>query len=251
MLARAAQEADFAQWLLRVASGHASSESPPAPLSITATVERGAAGPGETLVAAALTPEDQRIHMKQRRNDALRLRENPESWSRLALDAFKELAMNSPGSAVAILDQSGFRAAFNDFVVHTRYFQLTKNLMESAGVKVFVAGHVSSSIHDIDKLDPIMLTGYGERWEDTKHTALWRVCVQSHFSLNTHHQQNKLWYLEDYDDKDIECCMKALPELLCDKASRKLQKELDVVVSPAMWDLAEGRPSGKPKLTAT
>ncbi|KAL3222341.1 hypothetical protein MRX96_028440 [Rhipicephalus microplus] len=57
MLARAAQEADFAQWLLRVASGHASSESPPAPLSITATVERGAAGPGETLVAAALTPE--------------------------------------------------------------------------------------------------------------------------------------------------------------------------------------------------
>ncbi|KAL3217212.1 hypothetical protein MRX96_006113 [Rhipicephalus microplus] len=49
MLARAAQEADFAQWLLRVASGHASSESPPAPLSITATVERGAAGPGETL----------------------------------------------------------------------------------------------------------------------------------------------------------------------------------------------------------
>ncbi|KAL3191419.1 hypothetical protein MRX96_059800 [Rhipicephalus microplus] len=44
MLARAAQEADFAQWLLRVASGHASSESPPAPLSITATVERGRRG---------------------------------------------------------------------------------------------------------------------------------------------------------------------------------------------------------------
>ncbi|KAL3188533.1 hypothetical protein MRX96_003493 [Rhipicephalus microplus] len=49
MLARAAQEADFAQWLLRVASGHASSESPPAPLSITATVERGGGGAGRDI----------------------------------------------------------------------------------------------------------------------------------------------------------------------------------------------------------
>ncbi|KAL1471604.1 hypothetical protein MTO96_039855, partial [Rhipicephalus appendiculatus] len=72
--------------------------------------------------------------------------------------------------------------------------------MESAGITVFVAGHASSSIHDIDKLDPIMLAGYSERWEDTKHTALWHVCVRSHFSINTHRQQNELWHLEDSDD---------------------------------------------------
>ncbi|KAH8037607.1 hypothetical protein HPB51_015041 [Rhipicephalus microplus] len=152
--------------------------------------------------------------------------------------------------------------------------QLKKNLMESAGIEVFVASHASSSIHDIDKLDPVMLAGYGERWEDTKHTSLWRACVESHFSLITHYQQNEVWHLEESHDKDIKCCMKALPELLCDKASRNLQKELDGVMSPAMWDvdrrfysgmpqvwldgvteiakqLAEGGPSGKPKLTAT
>ncbi|KAL1443835.1 hypothetical protein MTO96_045805 [Rhipicephalus appendiculatus] len=143
--------------------------------------------------------------------------------------------------------------------------------MESAGITVFVSGHASSSTHDIDKLDPIMLAGYSERWEDKKDTALWHACLESHYSLNTHHQQNELWHLEDSDDKE---CWKALPELLCDKSSRSLQKELNGVVSPDMWtvqtqfylgmpevwlervtrmaaQLAERTPSGEANVTAT
>uniref|UniRef100_A0A224Y8G1 Uncharacterized protein n=1 Tax=Rhipicephalus zambeziensis TaxID=60191 RepID=A0A224Y8G1_9ACAR len=191
--------------------------------------------------------EDDRIRMKKRRHAALRLRSNPERWSRIALNAMRELATDSSGPAVANLVQSGFLAAFKDFAVHTRYFQLTKNLMESAGITVFVAGHASSSIHDIDKLDPIMLAGYSERWEDTKHTALWHVCVGSHFSINTHHQQNELWHLEDSDDKERRC-WKALPEVLCDKASRKLQKELNGVVSPDMWEVDKKFYLGMPEV---
>ncbi|KAL3238802.1 hypothetical protein MRX96_021832 [Rhipicephalus microplus] len=180
--------------------------------------------------------ENERICMKQRRDAALRLKSNPERWSRITLDALRELAVDSPGPAVAILAQSGFLAAFEDFAVHTRYFQVTRNLMESAGITVFVSGHASSSIHDVDKLDPIMLAGYSERWEDGKDTSLWRACLESHYSLNPHHQQHQLWHAEDSDDKERDC-WKALSELLCDKSSRRLQKELDRVVSPEMWTL--------------
>ncbi|KAH7943029.1 hypothetical protein HPB52_004012 [Rhipicephalus sanguineus] len=217
--------------------------------------------------------EDERIRMKKRRDAALRLRSSPERWSRLALDALRELATDSSGPAVATLVESGLLAVFKDFAVHTRYFQVTKKLMESAGITVFVAGHASSSTHDIDKLDPIMLAGYTDRWEDTKRTALWYLCVHSHYSLNTHHQQHELWHAEDSDDKERERC-KALPELLCDKASRKLQKELNGVVSPDMWSveakfylgmpevwldrvtrmarqLAERTPSGESNVTVT
>lgn len=217
--------------------------------------------------------EDERIRMKQRRDTALRLRSKPKLWSTLAFAALKELASDSPGHAVATLDHSGLLAAFKDFAAHTHYFQVTRNLMESAGVKVSITANASSCIHDIDKLDPIMLAGYSERWEDVRDTALWHVCVDSHFALNTHHQQNELWHSEDCDDKEQEC-WKALPELLCDKASRKLQKELKGVVSPEMWtvetqfylgmpevwlkcarqmaeQLAEGTPSAASHITVT
>lgn len=189
--------------------------------------------------------ENERIRMKQRRDAALWLRSNPGRWSRIALDALRELAAESAGPAVAILVQSGFLAAFKDFAVHTRYFQVTRNLMESAGITVFVSGHASSSIHDVDKLDPIMLAGYSERWEDKKDTSLWRACLESHYSLNPHHQQHELWHAEDSDDKEREC-WKALAELLCDKSSRRLQKELDGVVSPEMWTVQTQFYSGMP-----
>ncbi|KAL1443834.1 hypothetical protein MTO96_045804, partial [Rhipicephalus appendiculatus] len=68
--------------------------------------------------------ENERIRMKQRRDAALRLRSNPERWSRIALDALRELAADSHGPAVATMTQSGFLAAFKDFAVHTRYFQV-------------------------------------------------------------------------------------------------------------------------------
>ncbi|XP_049522905.1 uncharacterized protein LOC125945262 isoform X2 [Dermacentor silvarum] len=176
---------------------------------------------------------EERIRMKQRRNAALRLRSKPKLWSALVFAAFRELASDSPGHAVATLAHSGLLVAFKDFAIHTHYFQVTRKLMESAGVTVSITANASSCIHDIDKLDPIMLTGYSERWEDARDTALWHVCVDSHFALNTHHQQNELWHSEDCDDKEKKC-WKAMPELLCDKASPKLQKELNGIVSPEM-----------------
>lgn len=180
--------------------------------------------------------EDERIRMRQRRCAALRLRSKPERWSRLVLDALCELATDSPGSSVATLAQSGLLAVFTDFATHIHYFQVTRSMMESAGVPVYVTANASSSTHDIDKLDPIMLVGYSERWEDKRDTALWNACLESHYSLSPHHQQHKLWHAEESDHKEQDC-WKALSELVCDKASRKLQKQLRGTVSPDMWTM--------------
>ncbi|KAH9365589.1 hypothetical protein HPB48_009203 [Haemaphysalis longicornis] len=110
--------------------------------------------------------------------------------------------------------------------------------MESAGVVVSVSANGSSSVHDVDKLDPIMLVGYCERWEDIRDTALWRACLESHYALNTHHQQNELWHYKDDEKEKQRECHKALPELLCDKSSRCLQKELNGIVSSKMWSVS-------------
>lgn len=182
------------------------------------------------------TPEG-RIHMKHRRKAAVRLRRNPERWSRLVLAGLRELATNSPGPATATLRHAGLFSAFQDFAVHIHYFQVTKKIMESAGVVVSVSANGSSSVHDVDKLDPIMLVGYCERWEDIRDTALWRACLESHYALNTHHQQNELWHYKDGEKEKQRECHKALPELLCDKSSRCLQKELNGIVSSKMWSV--------------
>lgn len=183
-----------------------------------------------------VTPEE-RIHMKHRRDAALSFRSNPERWSRLVVAGLRELATNSQGPATATLRHAGLFSAFQDFAVHIHYFQVTRKIMESAGVPVSISANGSSSVHDVDKLDPIMLVGYCERWEDTRDTALWRACLESHYAINTHHQQNELWHSKDGGEEKQRECMKALPELLCDKTSRGLQKEFNGVVSSRMWSV--------------
>ncbi|XP_077489814.1 uncharacterized protein LOC144100820 [Amblyomma americanum] len=178
--------------------------------------------------------EEERIRMKQRREGALTFRSNPQRWSRLVMDALRELAADTSGPATATLAHSGLLGAFRDFATHIHYFQVTRRVMESAGVRFSVNANSSSSIHDVDKLDPVVLTGYSERWEDVRDTALWRACFEAHCEINTHHQQNELWHSDDGERKEQECS-KALAEMVCDKASRKLQKELEGVVSPEMW----------------
>lgn len=183
-----------------------------------------------------VTPEE-RVHMKHRREAALSFRRNPERWSRLVLAGLRELASNSQGPATATLKRAGLFSAFQDFALHIHYFQVTRKIMESAGVAVSVSANGSSSVHDVDKLDPIMLCGYCERWEDTRDTALWRACLESHYAINTHHQHNELWHSKDGGEEKHRECTKALPELLCDKTSRGLQKEFNGVVSSRMWSV--------------
>ncbi|XP_065304968.2 uncharacterized protein [Dermacentor albipictus] len=177
---------------------------------------------------------EERIRMKHRRDTALKLRADPERWSRLVLAGLRELAADAAGPATAAIARTGLLHAFQDFATHIRYFQITRGLMEAAGVAVPLTANASSSVHDVDKLDPVMLAGYCERWEDIRDTALWHACLEYHYAINTHHQQNELWHMEEGETKEEQCC-RALPELLCDKASRKLQKELNGVVSPTMW----------------
>ncbi|XP_077484567.1 uncharacterized protein LOC144094528 isoform X2 [Amblyomma americanum] len=182
-----------------------------------------------------------------RRGACLKLRANPARWSRLALAALREAAADEPGPATATLSHSGVLAAFRDFATHIHYFQVTRGIMESAGLAVPVTANASSCVHDVDKVDPVMLAGYSERWQDLRDTALWRTCLESHFAINTHHQQNELWHSEDGEAKERECS-RALPELLCDKVSRKLQKELGGVVSRNMWSTEQQYYLGMPDM---
>lgn len=193
-----------------------------------------------------VTPEG-KIHMKLRREAAVRLRRNPERWSKLVLAALRELAANSRGPATATLKHAGLFIAFQDFAVHTHYFKVTRKIMESAGILVSISANGSSSVHDVDKLDPIMLAGYSERWEDIRDTALWRACLESHYAINVHHQQNELWHYKDDEDEKPKECHRALPELLCDKSSRCLQKELNGIVSSKMWSVQPQFYSGMPE----
>ncbi|XP_037516523.1 uncharacterized protein LOC119393529 [Rhipicephalus sanguineus] len=180
---------------------------------------------------------EERIRMKHRRHAALKFRADPERWSRLVLAGLGEAAAGtSAGPATAALGHSGLLHAFRDFATHIHYFQITRGLMEAAGVAVPLTANASSSVHDVDKLDPVMLAGYCERWEDLRDTALWHDCLEYHYAINTHHQQNELWHTEEGETKEEQCC-RALPELLCDKASRKLQKELNGGVSSTMWSV--------------
>lgn len=180
--------------------------------------------------------EEDRIRMKQRREAALMFRKNPKRWSRLIMDALRELSEDESGPATATLAHTGLLGAFRDFATHIHFFQVTRRIMESAGVAVSVNANSSSSVHDVDKLDPVVLTGYSERWDDVRDTALWRACFESHCEINTHHQQNELWHSPDGEEKERECS-RALAEMVCDKASRKLQKELKGVISPEMWSV--------------
>ncbi|XP_054927377.1 uncharacterized protein [Dermacentor andersoni] len=184
----------------------------------------------------AYSEDEERIRMKHRRDAALKLRADPGRWSRLVLAGLRELAADAAGPGTAAIVRTGLLHAFQDFATHIRYFQITRGLMEAAGMAVPLTANASSSVHDVDKLDPVMLAGYCERWEDVRDTALWHACLEYHYAINTHHQQNELWHMEEGETKEEQCC-RALPELLCDKASRKLQKELNGVVSSTMWSV--------------
>ncbi|XP_054927379.1 uncharacterized protein [Dermacentor andersoni] len=213
------------------------SDETPTDTAVSGSQEPGRGNPFvEPEISCFWTTLEERIRMKHRRDAALKLRADPGRWSRLVLAGLRELAADAAGPGTAAIVRTGLLHAFQDFATHIRYFQITRGLMEAAGMAVPLTANASSSVHDVDKLDPVMLAGYCERWEDVRDTALWHACLEYHYAINTHHQQNELWHMEEGETKEEQCC-RALPELLCDKASRKLQKELNGVVSSTMWSV--------------
>ncbi|GIY79408.1 uncharacterized protein CEXT_801 [Caerostris extrusa] len=94
-----------------------------------------------------------------------------------------------------------------------------------------------SHIHDIDKLDPVMLVGYSERFEDNIVTSLWDLCVERHVRMNPHHQGHNLWHDLEEDELSRDIRADALREMVCDKVSRRVQKNLNGVMSKDMWDV--------------
>ncbi|XP_064478496.1 uncharacterized protein LOC135391895 [Ornithodoros turicata] len=189
----------------------------------------------------------QRRDFEHRRHVAERMRHDPEAWSHFVVSASREVALNRSGPGTDFLKGAHLMPAFQDFIVHTQHFQVVLQCMQQKGHPVVIMGQHGCGVHDIDKLDPAMLVGYSERWEDMKDTSLWKACLLSHYATNVHHQQNPIWqHLPDLMVEDVTGAspatsddprLKAMPELLCDKVSRKLQKELGGRVSSTMWHL--------------
>ena len=132
--------------------------------------------------------EDDPTIFLSRRSVVRRWLRNSTEWAEIIYGASKELA-NDDHYYSRLLQQYNMLEALRDFIVHTRYFHEVSNLMNP----VFIKSQNYSVIHDIDKLDPVMLAGYSERFEDNKKTSLWDRCVYRHTHINPHHQQHYIW----------------------------------------------------------
>lgn len=194
--------------------------------------------------------EDDTI-LRKRRLGVLKWVKNDKQWITVVLGACKEIANNHVGMYSEQLKKLHLLEALDDFVEHLNCFYTVASKMESKGYKVKPLSQQSSQIHDIDKIDPIMLVGYSERFEDNRITSVWNECVNRHTHVNPHHQAHCLWQGNCCNETDCSKCEeivdKALTEMVCDKVSRKLQKNLHGKVSEDMWDVDEAYFQGLPQ----
>ncbi|CAL1282790.1 unnamed protein product [Larinioides sclopetarius] len=189
---------------------------------------------------------------RQRRTGSLKWVHNDTLWITLVIGACKELANKRQGVYSKELKDLHMLEAFEDFVDHIDYFYKVASVMKSKGHPVHVFGQNSSKIHDIDKLDPVMMVGYSERFEDNVTTSVWNHCVDRHTTVNSHHQAHCLWH--DCCQEEVSGCTfcgdirtKALCEMVCDKVSRRVQKNLGGHLSNEMWDVEEAFFKGLPE----
>lgn len=198
------------------------------------------------IIEDALLYDDDTIFYKRRQGVAEWIG-NDTMWSTIVLGACKELAEKTHGEFVQKLENLHLLEALADFVDHINYFYEVASIMRSRGEEVLVLSPDASPIHDIDKLDPIMLVGYSERFEDNRNTSLWLACLDRHTCKNPHHQAHCMWRdccrCGTAATNNTKVCMGcdnvrsiALREMVCDKVSRRLQKNLDGEVSENMWD---------------
>ncbi|XP_023217513.1 uncharacterized protein LOC111619919 [Centruroides sculpturatus] len=169
-----------------------------------------------------------------RRNSAKNL-SNAKQWSQMVTGAFWEIVNGQEDKAVREFRKLGLYNSLYDFVHHIKYFETVKKVMEERGERVYIFGRSRCSIHDIDKLHPIMLVGYAEKFDDHKDTLLWQVTLEKHIKMNPHHQGNRLWSNENNYSDDLKYV--ALGEMICDKVSRRLQKDLKGKLDEDMWNV--------------
>ncbi|GIY03537.1 hypothetical protein CEXT_92981 [Caerostris extrusa] len=181
---------------------------------------------------------------QKRRRWILKLVQNDTMWITFVLGACKELANKHKGPYSKELNELHMMEPFQDFVDHIGFFYKVASIMKSRGQTVHVYGQDSSKIHDIDKLDPIMMIGYSERFEDNVTTSVWNHCVDRHTTVNRHHQAHCLWHdCCTNENEEYTCCddmrTKAVREMICDKVSRRVQKGLGGRLTEDMWNVEE------------
>ncbi|XP_015920978.2 uncharacterized protein [Parasteatoda tepidariorum] len=188
---------------------------------------------------------------KKRRSGVQQWTMNTALWVATVLGACKELSNGENGEYVRQLDELKILEAFSDYLDHLNFFQMVADKMASLGQRVKPLSQDSSGIHDIDKLDPIMLVGYSEKFEDMMNTSIWNLCVDRHTKVNPHHQAHCMWNGCCEDTNGCTFCednkIKALREMICDKVSRRVQKNLGGKLSKDMWDVDIAFFSGLPE----
>lgn len=130
---------------------------------------------------------------KQRRKGIIPWIDNPHQWNKVILETCRELALQSPNIHSKLLQDLHLLEALKDFVEHLHYFYMVASTMSLQGYSFQPMSQHSSKIHDLDKLDPIMLLGYSERFEDNASTSVWDMCVDRHVHVNPHHQVHAIW----------------------------------------------------------
>ncbi|GFY33791.1 uncharacterized protein TNCV_4595031 [Trichonephila clavipes] len=188
---------------------------------------------------------------RQRRQGALKWVNNDTLWITLVLGASKEIANNLTGIYTKQLQDLHMMEAFKDYVDHIDYFSKVATVMKDKGQTVHVFSQDFSHIHDIDKLDPVMMVGYSERFEDIVSTSVWDHCVERHTTVNPHHQAHCVWNNCCLEAEKCSFCdnirTKALGEMVCDKVSRRVQKNLGGHMSDEMWDVETAYFKGLPE----
>ena len=178
--------------------------------------------------------------LRKRRLGVVKWIKNDTQWITVILGACKEIANGEIGDYSYQLKKLHLLEALDDFVEHLNCFYTVASVMKSKGQEVKAYSQHSSQIHDIDKIDPIMLVGYSERFEDNQITSVWDECVDRHTHINPHHQAHCLWHENCCNETCTKCQQiedKALAEMVCDKVSRRLQKNLHGEVSEDMWNV--------------
>ncbi|GFW68776.1 uncharacterized protein TNCV_3639911 [Trichonephila clavipes] len=175
--------------------------------------------------------------LTKRRQSILTWLNHESQWETVILGACVELASQRSGLHSQILKSLHVLEAFRDFTDHLNCFYNVASTMSMKGQIVQPVSQYSSQIHDIDKLDPVMLVGYSERFEDNTATSVWDICVERHVQINPHHQGHDVWHSDSEDESSRTIKAVALREMVCDKVSRRLQKNLNGVVCKDMWNV--------------
>ncbi|XP_035212053.1 uncharacterized protein LOC118186133 isoform X2 [Stegodyphus dumicola] len=173
--------------------------------------------------------------LKKRRQGLQKWIKNDTQWIKVILGTCKEIANGEFGHYSQTLKKFHILDAFRDFVDHLNWFYIVAAIMADKGQEVHPISQNSSEVHDIDKLDPIMLIGYSEKFEDDAATSVWNTCVYRHVHFNPHHQAHSLWHEESQEKETQVLRTEALREMVCDKVSRNVQKTLIGEISDKMW----------------